>query len=89
MPTKIVNTEQNGIKIQVVNTWFNGARLYVNGECVDKNGQLFSTSKDLTFLEHKLLADGNEYHITVYCVAWFYTKLKICINGVFVAGDNF
>ncbi len=89
MPKKVIDINHDELNIRVENTWFNGARLYINGSLKDKNGQLFSTSDSRTFLEHTLVLDGKEYQIEVFCVAWLFVKLKICVNGVFAGGHNF
>jgi hypothetical protein len=89
MPLKVITTRYKNKNIRAENTWFFGAKLFVDDVCVDKTKQLFSISDNKPLLEHKLTVDGHELDIEVYCVAWLVVKLKICANGIRVSGDDF
>ena len=44
---KEFNFKISDTKIRIVNTWFSGAKLYVNGEYRDYNNQLLILSKEV------------------------------------------
>ena len=71
-------------KIRDINTWFAGAKLYVDGECRDTSSSLIATSKDAPLLSAKL---NDDEIVEIYLIAVWTTKAKICINGEQVGGD--
>lgn len=89
MPLKAISVRYRDIDIRAENTWFCGAKLFVDGICVDTNKKLFSVSKNNPLLKHQLNVNNEKFGIEVFCVAWLFVKLKICVNGVWVAGEDF
>jgi len=83
--TKEWLTVYKGHKIRVVNTWFSGAKLYVDDECKDTNQQLFSTDATRPILTAKL---GDE-SVEIFMKSILTTKAKICVGGEQVGGDVF
>jgi len=71
--------------IKVVNTWFAGAKLYIDGECRDSDYS-FSVNPSFTLLSAKL-SDSNI--IEIYAKAIWTVKIKICLNGEQIGGDVF
>lgn len=89
MPKRVVAVEHEGLNIRVENTWFAGAKLFINNILEDTNKQLFSVSGAKPILTSMKELNGKKYDIAVYCVAWLFVKLKVCVNGVRVGGDIF
>lgn len=89
MPKRVVAIEHEGLSIRVENTWFSGAKLFINDLLEDTNKQLISVSGAKPILTSTKELNGKKYDIAVYCVAWLSVKLKVCVNGVRVGGDIF
>lgn len=89
--TKEWIAEYNGHRIRVQNTWFSGARLYVDGECRDTNQQIFGVSGAIPRLSARLVdSDGQTRVIEIFVKAPFFTvKAKICVDGRQIGGDVF
>ena len=71
-------------EIRVVNTWFSGARLYLDGVCVDQNNALFLTGKKTPSLTAPL--NGKET-VNVDLLAIAKTKARIRVNEQRIGGD--
>lgn len=78
-----------GTEIKVVNTWFHGAKLFVNGQEVAVNNKYFALSKSHPVMSVRTLVDGTERLIEVFAFAVLTVKLKICLDGKQIAGDKF
>ena len=89
MPKKIVETTIGNTHIKFENTWFSGAKLFVDGELLVKDNSMFALDKNSPQVAKKILVDGAEYLIEVFAYAIFTVKLKLHVNGEFVAGDRF
>ena len=76
--------KHNNHTIRVVNTWFSGAKLYIDGECRDTTSALIATKKDSPLLSAKL---NDEEVVEIYLIAMYTTKAKICVNGEQIGGD--
>lgn len=89
--TKEWIAEYNGHRIRVQNTWFSGAKLYIDGECRDTNKQLFLVSGAITRLSARLVVSESQSQvIEVFMKApLFTTKAKICLDGRQIGGDVF
>ena len=72
--------------IRVVNTWFAGAKLYIDGEMRDFCNSLFEVTGSSPVLSAKL---SDNHIIEVYIIAIWSTKAKICLNGKPIGGDVF
>jgi hypothetical protein len=76
-----------GHEIRVVNTWFRGAKLYVDGVCVAEDRSIFALSAR-PVLEHKLTdAAGNERTIRVVVEAVITVKCAIFVDDVQYGGE--
>jgi hypothetical protein len=89
MPIKTVIAQVKGIETKVVNTWFSGAKLLVNQEVVAENNDYFALSKSKPVMTAKVLIDGSEKFVEVFAFAIFTVKIKICVDGIQVAGNSF
>jgi hypothetical protein len=79
-----------GHEIRVINTWFGGARLLLDGECLATSNDLFSVSTTRPLLTAPLCTSENATRrIEVFIVTWVTTKAKICVDGQQVGGDSF
>lgn len=77
-------------EIRVVNTWFSGAKLYIDGDCCDTNTGLVATSTARPVLSGSIqLSDGQRHRVEVYVTSLLTTKAKICVNGRQIGGDIF
>ena len=89
MPAKELNTTYKGIKIRVKNTWFSGAKLYIDGDCKDVASDLLRLDGDTPLMSASIdTPDGKEI-VEVFMEAIFTTKMKIHANGEMIAGENF
>jgi len=89
MPLKTVVARVEDIEIRVENTWSGGARLFVNQEIVSSNNDSFALSRSKPFMTARALINGTEKLIEVFIYAIFTVKIKICVDGNQVAGDDF
>lgn len=89
LTTKEWMTEYKGHQIRVLNTWFSGAKLYVDGDCRDECKELVNVSRDRPLLSASLEIDGERHVIEVFIVSVVSTLAKICVNGKQVGGDVF
>jgi hypothetical protein len=89
--TKEWIAEHSGHRIRVQNTWFSGARLYIDGECRDTNQQFFAVSGAMPRLSARLVdSEGQTHVIEVFIKAPLFTvKTKICVDGRQIGGDVF
>lgn len=79
-----------GHEIRVVNTWFSGAKLYIDGDCRDENKQLIATSRDRPLLSANLPdASGRPRKLEVFLYSVTITHAKICLDGTIIGGEVF
>jgi len=77
-------------EILVTNSWFTGAKLYIDGVCCSKNHQLFALNKSKVRLTGNLNIDGQDHAVEIFAWAPFVTvHLKICVDGNQIAGGSF
>ena len=89
MPTKSVSVIVDGREIVAENTWFSGERLYVDGELVAEAQTAFNVSESHPLLEARFTGlSGETHYIEVYIVAVVTTKLMVCVDGEYAAGDR-
>lgn len=89
LTTKEWVTEYKGHTIRVVNNWFSGAKLYLDGDCRDISTEMISVTGDRPLLSASLDVDGERYRVEVFVVAILSSKARICVNGQQVGGDVF
>ena len=77
------NTSFQGHEIRVVNTWFSGAKLYVDGECVDRTYRLIALGGII--LSTKI--EPNDLVIDVAMEVISEAKVKIYANNELIGGD--
>ncbi|MFD2176729.1 hypothetical protein [Veronia pacifica] len=87
MPKKTVETTIGNTHVKFGNTWFSGAKLFVDGELIVKDNSLFSLDKSSPFIAKRIIVDGAEHLIEVFVFAFWTVKIKLCLNGRYVAGD--
>jgi hypothetical protein len=82
--------EYEGHTIRVVNTWFSGSKLYIDGDCRDTNTQFLNLSFSRPALSASVQGHNGERHlIEVFFRSLFTVRAKICVNGRQVGGDVF
>jgi hypothetical protein len=89
MPKKVFNAQYKDTEIQVVNTWFGGCRLYIDGEEKDLCTEFFSVTGAKPCLSTVIESDGEEVLIEAFARAILSVKFKICANGEFIGGNEF
>ena len=89
MPKKVVVAKLGDCEILVVNTWFSGLTLLVNGEEIRKYDNLAAVSKDKPIISEHVEINGSKRLIEVFVYAVFTVKIKICVDGAHISGDDF
>jgi hypothetical protein len=89
MPLKTVIGQVGDTEIKVENTWFSGAKLFVNQKLVAENNDYLALNKSEPLMTAKVLIDGSEKLVEVFAFAIFTVKIKICVDGIQIAGNNF
>ena len=89
MPQKSVDAQVGDTEIRVENTWLGGARLFVNGDVVARTDDYFALNKSKPMMTARVVIDGAEKLVEVFCFAIFTVKIKICVEGIQLAGDRF
>ena len=88
MPQKEWIAHHNGHEIKVVNTWTGDTKLYVDGECRDRNSGL-SAPQWTWWLSTRLVRDDPASDLVeVYIQAILNVKAEIRLNGQYLAGDE-
>jgi hypothetical protein len=87
LTTKEWNVRHAGRDLRVVNTWFSGARLYVDGDLRDTCTELVSVDATRPLLSASLDGPGGRSVVEVFIVSVVTTKAMVCVDGVVVGGD--
>ena len=85
MPTKDWIAIYDGCTIRVTNAWTGGAKLYIDGNCLDTNSALFASPKKPT-LSARALGKSGEILVEIYMKSLVTVKAKICVNGAQIGG---
>ncbi len=88
MPQKQWTTRVAGHEIRVVNTWTGGTRLYIDGDCRDRNNGLFAPGWTRWLSARLVEGDADSDLVEVDIVARVRVKARILVNGRIVAGDD-
>ena len=96
MFTKEWKAEYKGHQLVVANNWglsaalkteSGGAKLYIDGKCVDKNNSTFVTSK-VPIMRGNIKIEDNVHIVEVYMKSGvFKVTAKIVVDGEKLAGD--
>ena len=89
MPVKELSITYKGKKIRVENTWFSGAKLYIDGDCRDTTNRLINVDSTKPLLSASIETESGSEIIEAFIVAIMTTKIKLHANGEFIAGENF
>ena len=87
MPLKSWVTRHAGHELRVLNTWFQGAKLYVDDVCVSENRGLLTLAMNKPALTATIEVAGKPERIEVFIVSILTTKAAIFVEGVQVGGD--
>ena len=88
MPLKEWVARHEGHSIRVTNTWFGGAKLYIDGECRDANTDLFALSAARPRLSARLEpGKPGSGLVEVHFKALLTVQARICVDGKQVGGD--
>ena len=88
MPQKEGVADVSGHQIRVVNTWTGGTRLYIDGECRDRNHGLFAPSWTQWLSARLIQNDPKSDLVEVFVMALVGVKAQIKVNGNYLAGDK-
>ncbi len=89
MPKKEWSTEINGHRVSVINTWFRGATLTIDGRVRDHNNKMFAVSGIDRLTARLNENDPQSPQVDAFIRAIFRVKCKICVDGLPVGGDTF
>ncbi len=87
MPMKEWKATVQGHAVRVVNSWTGGTRLYIDGECRDRNHGLFAPSWRPWLSARLRQGDIASPLVEVEICALLQVKARIRVDGQFVAGD--
>ena len=88
MPQKEWSTRVSGHEVRVVNSWTGGTRLYIDGDCRDRNAGLFAPVWTPWLSARLVHGDPSSDLIEVRIVARLHVKAQILVNGQYMAGDR-
>lgn len=88
MPKKEWVAHHDGQEIRVVNTWTGGTRLYINGECRDRNDGWFALGWTPWLSARLSQADPGSALVEVFVAALLRVKAEIRVDGQYLAGDR-
>ncbi|MFZ5844106.1 MAG: hypothetical protein ACOY3E_14555 [Pseudomonadota bacterium] len=80
--------EVDGHEIRLINTWTNGAYLYIDGLLRDTNHDLFAVRRSRLMSARMIRGDDSSPLVEVFVQALFTVKAQIKVNGRHVAGDR-
>ncbi len=86
---KKVMANYYGHEILDVNSWFSGAKLFINGEFRGENRTLFALTGREPLLATELELKGQFHTVEVFCRAHFTVEIKICVDGQQIGGEVF
>jgi signal transduction histidine kinase len=88
-PSRTWTAEVDGLSIRVVDSWFGGAELWINGDLHGTYTSVWSLPPDEPVLSATVRgASGREHVIEVLLQAWsFNIRAAILVDGARVAGD--
>lgn len=88
-PSRTWTAEFDGLSIRVVDSWFGGAELWINGDLHGTYTCVWSLPPDEPVLSATVRgASGREHGIEVILQAWsFSIRVAILVDGVRIAGD--
>ncbi|MEX3014844.1 hypothetical protein [Gymnodinialimonas hymeniacidonis] len=81
---KWVRAEVQGRRVECLNTWFNGAAIFVDGVEVARNMGKLALDETQPFVE----AQVDDLHIEMHILSILFTQIEVRVNGQYVAGDR-
>lgn len=88
MPKKEWTTQVAGREVRVVNSWTGGTRLYIDGDCRDRNDGLFAPGWTRWLSARLVEGDAASDLVEVHVAALLRVRARILVNGRIVAGDG-
>ncbi len=85
---KWVRAEVDGHAVAGLNTWFNGAAIFVDGVEVARAQGLLALDEAQPFVEVWVKGPQGEMHIELHILSVLFTQLELRVNGRHVAGDR-
>lgn len=83
-----VSAEVQGVRVEVVNHWFKGCVLLVDGEEVARNDDRFALTEEVPLIEVTIEGPSGPLHLDVRMLAIFFTQIELRANGRHVAGSR-
>jgi hypothetical protein len=83
---KWVRAEVGGREIACVNTWFNGAAIFVDGVEVARSMEKLALDEERPFLAVDVEAEDGPMRIEMHILAIFFTQIELRVDGRHVAG---
>ncbi|MBF9043847.1 hypothetical protein HKCCE4037_10955 [Rhodobacterales bacterium HKCCE4037] len=85
---KWVRAEDDGQAIACVNTWFNGAAIYVNGVEVARSMETLALDEARPFVEAVVEGPNGALHIEMHILSILFTQIELRVNNRHVAGHR-
>lgn len=83
-----IAAEVEGLHIEVVNHWFKGCALLVDGVEVARSDEKLALTEERPLIETTIEGPSGPLHLDVRMLAIFYTQIELRVNGRHVAGNR-
>lgn len=81
--------QHGGHTYRLRNSWTHGARLFVDDVCVAQTKRLIAASPGLPVMHHEFGDVSSLTRVDVFASAIATVQMKVVVDGVRVAGDDF
>lgn len=85
---KWVSAEVDGRAIAGVNTWFNGAAIFVDGVEVARSMKKLALDEARPFVQARVEGPDGDLHIELHILSILFTQVELRVNGRHVAGHH-
>lgn len=83
-----VSASVDGLTVDVVNHWFKGCVLLVDGHEVARNDDKLALTPEHPLIEVTVDAPSGPLHLDVRMLAVFFTQIELRANGRYLAGSR-
>ncbi|GAB5445586.1 hypothetical protein [Gymnodinialimonas sp.] len=83
-----VTGEVDGLSVEVVNHWFKGCGIWVDGRQVAHRGDMIAIDENTPFVEAEVAGHSGPVHLDVRIVAVLFVQIELRANGRYLAGSR-
>lgn len=83
-----IKAEVDGRQIEVVNHWFKGCAILVDGVEVARTDQMLAIDENTPLLEVSIDGQAGPLHLDVRMLAVLYVQMELRVNGHHVTGSR-